>query len=547
VKLATAAQKIVVEMNAKSFFRGKIPSKIWCDKFSFTDLHEHIHLSVTIFRKGSDMVLLVRGLTTKHQESLCNKMPLATTNIPDPLVVAAESALSPSQQPVRPAFFSNVATVLGGQVACALVALAIEICYARLLGPAGRGQVSLCMMIIAVCAVFAGLGGEIPLTIWTASQKKKPRAWLSAVSLIGSAGCFVSAALWGAVYWWWHPEFLRGITPSLAVLVFAAIPLSVFFTYLLALLTGMERFQLRAGVSLLSQIAELAGILLLVFALGRMAQVAVAGNLLGLFVAGTVGAVLLRQPLRDSLKFAASLEEIKAALHLGVRALGNLASFFSYRLDVFVVNYFLDPAHVGWYALGVVISESLWQIPQAAAIALYPRTARTIDHGAGEFTCFVTRQCLLLATVLALFMALLSPVLVPLLFGAPFSPSVAVIWWILPGTIALALGKVMSADITARGRPEFNSIAALSGGLMTVLLDFLLIPRMGINGAALASSVTYLLEAILIAAILQHLLKVSWRSFLVPTRADFAAYRAILTRGRSWFQSMTGSSERSDA
>lgn len=474
-------------------------------------------------------------------------MPLATTNEPDLPVLVAQMPASPSQRPARPAFFLNVVTVFGGQVACAVVALAIEICYAHLLGPAGRGQVSLCMMIIAICAVFAGLGGEIPLTIWTAGRKSNPHLWFSAVSLIGSAGCLASAALWAAVYWLWHPVFLRGITPSLAVLVFVAIPLSVFFTYLVALLTGMERFQLRAGVSLLSQVAELAGILLFVLVFGRLAQVAVAGNLLGLFAAGIAGAAFLLHPLHNSWKFVFSLQEIKAALNLGVRALGNLASFFSYRLDVFVVNYFLDPAHVGWYALGVVISESLWQIPQAAAIALYPRTARTIDDGAGEFTCFVTRQCFLLATLLGVFMAVLSPMLVPLLFGAVFSPSVAVIWWILPGTIALALAKVMSADITARGRPEFNSLAALTGGAMTVLLDFLLIPRMGINGAALASSITYLLEAILVATTLKHLLKVSWRSFLIPTGADFVAYRAVWVRRRLWFKSTTGWSEGSDA
>jgi O-antigen/teichoic acid export membrane protein len=470
-------------------------------------------------------------------------MALATTNIALSPAPAAGLPASPSRKPERPAFFSNVATVFGGQVACAIVALAIEICYARLLGPSGRGQVSLCMMIIALCAVVGGVGGEIPLTVWTASQRKHSSSWLSAVALVGSLGCITAGILWAAVYWWWHPAFLRGITHALAVLVFAAIPLSVFFTYLLALLTGMERFQLRAGLTLFSQLAELAGVLLLVLALGRIAQVAVTGYLLGLLAAGGIGALLLQSTLRDTWKPPVSMAEIKAAFTLGVCGLGNLASFFSYRLDVFVLNYFLDPAHVGWYALGVIISESLWQVPQAAAIALYPRTARTIDQGAGQFTCFVTRQCLLLAGALGLLMALLSPLLVPLLFGAAFFPSVAVIWWILPGTIALALGKVMSADITARGRPEFNSMVAVTGGVITVMLDFLLIPRMGINGAALASSITYLLEGILIALVLRHLLKVSWRSLLVPNRSDLAAYRAVWLRGSSRLKSATRPSE----
>jgi O-antigen/teichoic acid export membrane protein len=296
----------------------------------------------------------------------------------------------------------------------------------------------------------------------------------------------------------------------------------------------MERFSFRAGMALLSQFAELAGIILLVLLFGKRAEIAVAGNLLGLLIAGVVAAAFLRQRLSRAWSLPASLAQVSAVLYLGLRGLGNLATFFSYRLDVFVLNYFLDPAHVGWYALGVVISESLWQLPQAAATALFPRTARTLERNATPFTCFVTRHCLLLACALGLLMALLSPVLVPLIFGLQFSPSVAVIWWILPGTIALSAGKVMSADITARGRPEFNSMVALAGGVVTVPLDFLLIPRMGINGAALASSITYFLEACLIAFALKRLLQQDWRSLLVPTGPDFASYRDVWRRTYSW-------------
>src|SRR6516164_10742718 len=43
----------------------------------------------------------------------------------------------------RPRFFENLATVLTGQIACAGLALLVEVCYDRLLGPEGRGQISL--------------------------------------------------------------------------------------------------------------------------------------------------------------------------------------------------------------------------------------------------------------------------------------------------------------------------------------------------------------------------------------------------------------------
>jgi O-antigen/teichoic acid export membrane protein len=455
--------------------------------------------------------------------------PASIEPIPETPAVAVAFRAAQSS-PNRPTFLSNLSTVFAGQALCALVALTIEVCNSRLLGPAGRGQVSLCMMAIAVCATFAGLGGELPIVVWTANNKRKTSEWLPAIWFWAVIGCLTFSSVWTVLYWRWHPSFLRGISSPLAALVLMAIPISVLFTYTMAFLAGMERFRDRAGLSLASQVAELGGILCLVSIFGRTAQNAILGNLLGLSLAVLLGFAVLRRTFRASWRIPDHTQHVKDALSLGVRGqLGNLAAFMNYRLDVFVVNYFLDPAQVGLYALGVVISESLWQIPQAVATALFPRTARTIDDGAGSFTCLVTRHVFFLACIFGLILALISPIAIPLVFGARFAPSVGVVWWILPGTVALAVAKVMSADISARGKPEFNSLSAFIALIVTILLDFTLIPRMGIAGAALASSLTYILEATIIAFALKHFLKAPWRLLFVPTFSELKSYRRLWT------------------
>jgi O-antigen/teichoic acid export membrane protein len=454
---------------------------------------------------------------------------------------------TPPQIQMRPrssrrSFLSNIATVLGGQIACAMVALGIEVCYARLLGPTGRGQISLCMMAIAVGTLIGGLGGEIPIVVWTADSKQAPREWLPAVVFWGAVGSAAAGLLWALIYWRWRPAFLQGVTPHLAALVFAAIPLSVFFSYFVAILTGLERFRLRAGLSLASQVIELIAIVVLVVLFGRSAEVAVTGILTGLLIGTGITVAFLKEPLRGFWKLDGARKSLASALSLGLRGqLGDLATFFNYRLDVFIVNCFLGPAEVGIYTVGVIVSESIWQIPQAAAVALFPRTARTIDRGAAEFTCLVSRQALLLAVLLGVAMAISAPILIPLLFGGRFDPAVAVIWWILPGTIALSLGKVMSADLAARGKPEYSSIFAFVSLAVTIILDFALIPRMGIKGAALASSAAYLVDSVLLAIALKHILHVTWKSLLVPTVSEFAAYQQAWLRCMTWFRQATAS------
>jgi O-antigen/teichoic acid export membrane protein len=419
---------------------------------------------------------------------------------------------------------------LTGQIACAGLALLVEICYDRLLGPEGRGQISLALMAVTLGVLVGGLGGEIPITVWAADVRKKTSDWLSAVFLAAVLGCSCAMGLWTLAYLRWKDVFFKGITPPLFFLVLITMPAMIGFSHLCAFLAGQERFRERAIVSLVEQLVGLAAIAGLLLFLRRNSEMAVLGNLVGLLVGVLAAAVALGKVLRGLFHLSSAHRELLSALSLGMRGqLGNLATFFNYRLDVFIVNAFLNPAQVGLYAVGVVVSEALWQIPNAAAVALVPRTARTMENGA-EFTCMITRQVVLVALASGALMAALSPVVIPLVFGRAFSESVAVIWWILPGTVALSVGKVAAAALVGRKKPQFSSIFSIVSLGVTILLDLQLIPTMGIHGAALASSAAYLLNTVLLTATLKRELGVRWRDLIVPSRSEFVPYLLVLRR-----------------
>jgi O-antigen/teichoic acid export membrane protein len=390
------------------------------------------------------------------------------------------------------------------------------------------------MMAVSLCVLVGGLGGEIPIVVWTADRKTKLSEWLPAVVFWGLVGCLVACAGWALVFWKWQPLFLRGVTGPLAVIVLVTVPVTILDGYLTAMLTGLERFRLRAGIAVLDQFASLIVLIAIVLLLRKTAESAMLGLLFGLLLGAVVASSVLRDSLRELWKMHAA-RKLGEALSLGVRAqFGNLASFFNYRLDVFIVNYFLAPAQVGLYVVGVVVSEALWQVPQAVAVALTPRTARTLREGAAEFTCLVMRQVFLLSCASGIAIALLTPLVLPAFFGQRFRPSIPVVWWILPGTVAFCLAKVASADFAAREKPEYNAMFSFVALAMTVVLDLSLIPRMGIEGAALASSAAYFLNSALLVNTLKRHLRVGWKSLLIPSPADFVSYRQAWNRCKTW-------------
>jgi O-antigen/teichoic acid export membrane protein len=355
--------------------------------------------------------------------------------------------------------------------------------------------------------------------------------------LWGLLGCLLAVSIWAVIYWRWHPAFLRGLNSPLALIVAVTIPITVLSGYLMAMITGAERFRLRAGLSFFEQAVALLAVVAFVLLLGQKPESALLGNLFGLLVGAVLSVIYLKNTFHGVRKIPWPDKTVVAGLRMGLRGqFGNMAAFFNYRLDVFIVNYFLDSTQVGFYALGVVISEALWQIPQAAAVALFPRTARTLNDGAAEFTCLVMRQVLLIACVSGIALALVAPVVIPLFFGARFTPSVSVIWWILPGTVALSLGKVASVDLTARGKNGYTSAFAIIAFLVTASCDWFLIPRAGIQGAALASSIAYFLNSVLLLMALKHELRVGWPKLLVPSGVEFAAYQQAWFRIRNWLR-----------
>ena len=81
--------------------------------------------------------------------------------------------------------------------------------------------------------------------------------------------------------------------------------------------------------------------------------------------------------------------------------------------------------------------------------------------------------------------------LVTILFSSSFSGAVAPLRWLLPGIFTLSIGRVLVAELLARETPQYIVWASATAVVANVIGNLVLVPRMGISGASLASSVSY--------------------------------------------------------
>jgi len=119
--------------------------------------------------------------------------------------------------------------------------------------------------------------------------------------------------------------------------------------------------------------------------------------------------------------------------------------------------------------------------------------------------------------------------LVTLLYSSKFAGAVAPLRWLLPGIFMLSIGKVLVGELLAREKARYTVWASGAAVVTNIAGNLLLVPKMGIVGAALASSVSY---SVLSGVLTWYYLRVTgtrWTS-LVPRVEDLSAYRSLWCR-----------------
>ena len=198
-----------------------------------------------------------------------------------------------------------------------------------------------------------------------------------------------------------------------------------------------------------------------------------------------------------------------------------------------LVNWLLGPAALGFYSVGVLLAEQVWLLPNAAKLVLFIHVAaEEKERERAAFTPRVVRVMVLVAVPAAVILGLAAGPIVELLFSPRFLPAVRPLRLLLPGAAAMGIARVLANDIAGRGKPLLNSYIAAVTLALNLGLNLLWIPRLGIAGAALASTVSY--TATLFARIIIYcrLSGNSWKIVLIPRPGDFSlVMRGIRTSG----------------
>jgi O-antigen/teichoic acid export membrane protein len=424
----------------------------------------------------------------------------------------------------------NIVTTFSSRLGVAALSFLSSILLARFLGPEGRGIFALVNLIPEMILTFGLLGFDQAYAVYAGLEPEKRRAMLwqsiSMAGVIGGAG-----AILGYIYLVFGAPGSEKLIKGplwLYILPLSVVPASMITRYWLSILRGMNRILLLNAIEFGAKLASIVVVLTLVGWLDLDVAGAVYGG-----VALSIGQVILLIVLFRSLKVLGRPSfDAPFWRRTGTFALptyfGSIMGYLNYRIDQFLIAFLLPPKQLAFYVLAVGLAEQLWVLSGAVSAALLPHLTNRTERDPAV-SAVIGRHVMVLTGIACLVLFVFADLLVPALYTNAFGDAVAPLRWLLPGIFTLSIGKVLVSEILAREKAKWTMWIAAVAVTINIVGNLILIPLMGISGAAFASSLSYTSISILVIWVYVRETAVPV-SMLLPRYSDLLSYSYIWRR-----------------
>jgi len=243
-------------------------------------------------------------------------------------------------------------------------------------------------------------------------------------------------------------------------------------------------------IQILTQVSMMA---VLIFALNvRTAKALLYSQLCGYSLATLIGWVLLFPTLKQE-KSESLKDSLKEMLHYGAfMQLSTLVSTLNKRLSLYLLNTHCDEKSIGVYASGTQVTEGVNIVGQSIGLVAFSSLSNTErEERASQLTLRFMKVAIMLTFTAMLVICLLPTIFFEWVFSGEFADIRTVILLMAPGIVFFSAHTILANYFSGTGKPKYNLYASLIGLSVTLVSAFVLIPMLGIRGAAITTTLTY--------------------------------------------------------
>jgi O-antigen/teichoic acid export membrane protein len=394
----------------------------------------------------------------------------------------------------------NISILGASQILMWGAAFAFTIAQARYLGPARFGEFSVALSYAAFLGIVIDFGLGTLLSRMVA-QRQAGQSEALAVTMVVRAALWVAGLLplVLAISLFGYDDELRDAILLLAVyILFVGIS-----TTIAAYLQGHEDFGLAAVAAVAQRVTALAvGVVMLLVRpdLTAVAFAFIAGGIanVAVLMAGLRrhGWVWTRPDAKDAFVL------FRAAIPLGVYA---IATTVYWSVDMIILERLAPGDDVGWYAAAYRLFSVATMPPSViAGTVLYPVLARLALESRDELRMVIDKALTFLTlsgVAVALVFTLFAEPIVALFYSADsYGEAAGALRLLAPALALIYVNWLFSSSLLALHQERRLLLIALAAAVLNPLANFIAIPVLRHEGAALTTSLTELLLLICLLA-----------------------------------------------
>ncbi|MDN3668121.1 flippase [Echinicola jeungdonensis] len=424
-------------------------------------------------------------------------------------------------------FISDIFRVGISKILIILSGFSTSIIVARTLGPEKNGIIAALIVYPNIFMTIGSLGVRQSVTYFL-GKKKYPedeikrgivQIWVL-TSFISTISCFLLMFFFSKSL----KEF------NLLMLAVAPVSFSLFNTYCSGIYLGKNKIKEFNAVNWIPSVITT----ILSFVTLVILKSDISGYLLSIFLGQLMMFFVLvfRDNFLGFISVLINVDLVKNLIRLGtIYAVSLLVINLNYQLDIVILEQLSSDFEMGIYSRGANIVQYLWQIPMLFSTIIFARSSSS--KNSFQFSLKVSqllRVSLLVIGCISIVLLIISDWIILGMYGTAYIESVSVLRLLLPGVLILTLFKVMNMDLAGRGKPWVSMKAMLPALIINVVLNIILIPKYGADGAAIASTISYSIAGLLFLWFYSSEVQIGIKEILKFKKSDIAPFKGVISK-----------------
>ncbi|MDE1335111.1 flippase [Vibrio aestuarianus] len=194
------------------------------------------------------------------------------------------------------------------------------------------------------------------------------------------------------------------------------------------------------------------------------------------------------------------------------------------KIDQVMIKHLLDDRSVGLYSAAVRLSEAFNFLPVTICAAIFPLIMKSKESSGKLFSQRMTNLHSIMfwfALLIIFFFSICSETIVGFLYGKEFYEASNILIIHAWSALAVFISVSTTSWIISENLQKYKLIQDLFGAIFNILLNFILVPKYGIIGAAYATVISYTLTLIMLHVLIPKFrenLKYIFEGIIVPLR-----------------------------